>query len=323
MKTRIAQIDLLKFLAVLCIFNAHSTVIYPVCPWLATGGNFGDALFFFCSGYTLFLHGKEGLGRFDTWYKRRLSRIWPSVMAWAVIAGLLLNKNYSVTWTLVGGRGWFIQCILVFYILLWIIGRLFLKHMRIVLIIQMIISALILVYVSIINDHNPEHWKVPLFFPVMMFGAIMGMKTEVVVKSSCKDLICCFVSACLVTGATAVAARYVGVWTAIARVVLLMSILMFVYFAFRACSLSVLQKLRGGRIESGVRIVGGLCLDFYLVKVALISGRLNFLFPLNIPLMLIYLLLIAYVNRCVGRIIQQTFDAEKRPYDWPKVFALL
>lgn len=33
---------------------------------LATGGAIGDVLFFFCSGYTLFL-GR--MGRFDNWYK--------------------------------------------------------------------------------------------------------------------------------------------------------------------------------------------------------------------------------------------------------------
>ena len=46
---------------------------------LATGGAIGDVLFFFCSGFTLFL-GK--MGRFDNWYKRRINRIYPTVFAW-------------------------------------------------------------------------------------------------------------------------------------------------------------------------------------------------------------------------------------------------
>lgn len=40
------SIDLLKCIAVLCIFNAHSTMLYPKCQWLSTGGYVGDALFF-------------------------------------------------------------------------------------------------------------------------------------------------------------------------------------------------------------------------------------------------------------------------------------
>ena len=50
----------------------------PKYEMFATGGTIGDALFMFCSGYTLFL-GR--IDRFDNWYKRRINRIYPSVFA--------------------------------------------------------------------------------------------------------------------------------------------------------------------------------------------------------------------------------------------------
>lgn len=68
--------------------------------------------------------------------------------------------------------------------------------------------------------------------------------------------------------------------------------------------------------------IGGLCLDFYLVKWSFITGKLTFMFPLNIPIVLFYLLVLAYLNRALGRVIQQTMERGKTPYDWREVFRL-
>lgn len=67
------SIDILKFLAVFLIINSHMDALYVHYRFLATGGAIGDAIFLFCSGYTLLL-SKKNL-RFDNWYKRRIARI--------------------------------------------------------------------------------------------------------------------------------------------------------------------------------------------------------------------------------------------------------
>ena len=72
MKQRNIGIDILKCFAAIVITNSHMDILYPKFGALATGGAIGDALFFFCSGFTLFL-GR--MGRFDNWYKRRINRI--------------------------------------------------------------------------------------------------------------------------------------------------------------------------------------------------------------------------------------------------------
>lgn len=66
-KERNISIDIMKFLAVLLITNSHMDKLYGDYNVFATGGAIGDVLFFFCSGYTLFL---GSLGRFDFWYKK-------------------------------------------------------------------------------------------------------------------------------------------------------------------------------------------------------------------------------------------------------------
>lgn len=60
-KERNFSIDILRFIAALLITNSHLGVMYGKYSFLSTGGTIGDALFFFCSGFTLFL--KPGGGR--------------------------------------------------------------------------------------------------------------------------------------------------------------------------------------------------------------------------------------------------------------------
>ena len=48
-------IDLLKFMAALLVVNSHIDIMYGKYSALATGGSIGDILFFFCSGFTLFM----------------------------------------------------------------------------------------------------------------------------------------------------------------------------------------------------------------------------------------------------------------------------
>lgn len=80
-KERNIAIDVLKFIAAILITNSHMGILYGKYNELATGGAIGDVLFFFCSGFTLFL--SRGV-RFDNWYKRRINRIYPTIFAWAI-----------------------------------------------------------------------------------------------------------------------------------------------------------------------------------------------------------------------------------------------
>ena len=60
-------IVLFKFFAALLITYSHMGLLFPKFGGLVTGGAIGDGLFFFCSGFTLFL-GRDG--GFLNWYKR-------------------------------------------------------------------------------------------------------------------------------------------------------------------------------------------------------------------------------------------------------------
>lgn len=103
MKKRDFGIDLLKFFAVFLIINSHADICYPRYSILATGGAIGDCLFLFASGYTLFW--KQPV-RFDNWYKRRINRIYPSVIMCALV-GAMINMSSSIHILTLGGRGVF------------------------------------------------------------------------------------------------------------------------------------------------------------------------------------------------------------------------
>ena len=118
MNNRNISIDILKFFAVFLVMNSHMGICYPKYEFLSTGGSIGDALFFFASGFTLFL-GRHL--RFDNWYKRRIQRIYPSLIAASIIALLVFGVSKNIGEILSGRRYWFIGCILVYYAILYVV----------------------------------------------------------------------------------------------------------------------------------------------------------------------------------------------------------
>ena len=111
-------IDILKFFAVLLITNSHM-------------------LFFFCSGYTLFL-GRER--RFDNYYKRRINRIYPTVIMWALLSSAFFNRHSDMIDIIVNGGGWFVTCIMIYYVILHLIRKFAFNHLKTVLGISLLVS---------------------------------------------------------------------------------------------------------------------------------------------------------------------------------------
>ena len=90
MKQRDLSIDILKFIACIAITNSHYDEVYGPLYSLATGGAIGDILFFFASGFTIFLSNS---GQFFDYYKRRIKRIYPTIFAWALMCGIIFGSE--------------------------------------------------------------------------------------------------------------------------------------------------------------------------------------------------------------------------------------
>lgn len=332
-RERDISIDLLKFLAVLFITNSHFGALYPErLSMLATGGAIGDVLFFFCSGYTLFLGRSE---RFDNWYKRRINRIYPTVFAWAIIAAFCFGMNTDMRTVVLHGGGWFVSCIMIYYVLLYPIRNYATTRRRWLFVLTACLSVILLWYVGFYPDklsisiYGETYFKWGFYFLFMLMGAMVGQFGSPVDQGWKKPFCMTIIYVSLFYGFMIFAARFDDI--ARFQVLTLLPLAGIVYHMWRFMRTPCMDRIYRNRIGGVlVKTIGGLCLEVYICQGVLLSGYSHVMpqsetlrsiqgfFPLNIVLMLCCILVLAYVLRCCARIFSQTFGSEN--YNWSKVF---
>lgn len=309
--SRNAAIDWLKVFAVFLVMNSHMGMCYPKYGFLSTGGAIGDALFFFASGFTLFL-GR--LMRFDNWYKRRINRIYPSVLAAAIIAYGVWELNDNIGDILSGKRYWFLGCIMMYYILLYPIKEV--NGGKYALYALGLGGAIVLIiYFLFYNDGKPFYgggtFRYFAFFLIMLQGAIMGKNQKQYEFKAIYPL--------LLVGSIAMfyVFFYVGKTNALIlfSFIGLMGTVRYGYLCLLARPFDRIYNTRiGGQL---IYIVSQLCLEVYLMQKFVFTDELNHLFPLNIPVIMFGVLIVAYMTRMLAEFISQTFKTE--PYEWGKL----
>lgn len=344
-RERNISIDILKFIAVLFISNSHMNYVYGDYSALATGGAIGDVLFFFCSGFTLLL-GRAG--RFDTWYKRRIRRIYPSVFGWAIVASFIMGMDRPVGHTLLQGGGWFVTCIMLYYVILYFVRKFGMDKLKWVF--GAACVAVVLWYLFLFEEKEHIHMYQQSFhggndyfrwchyFLFMLLGAMVGVNpindndddNHQKNKKPLKVIGILATSFVAYFGFLALGKKYevVSEW----QILSLIPLLVLTLYMYKFCCLDCVKRLFSRRGWNWVMmVIGGLCLEIYLVQMPmLMSNTLPFglktdmiqdWFPMNIPVLLIIILLMAYITRSVGRWFAQTFDSMDG-YDWKKIFAL-
>lgn len=327
-KQRDNSIDILKCIAALIITNSHMEVLYGDYAALATGGAIGDALFFFCSGYTLFL-GRDG--GFFNWYKRRINRIYPSVFAWALVAALFFSVHLDFPQVLTIGGGWFVTCIMIYYVFLWFVRRYWANRLNAIF---AVVAAMVLVwYFTIgIDDGNGSNniygwcyfkWCHYLLF--MLLGAVWGLRASGQNSSPQPWSVVRSISSLLLSTILFYALCWFKCKAGIGWDLLQISSLLplaGVCISFcQLCKTDMMQKCYSNRfLRAFVQIVGGLCLEIYLVQYSLFTERFNHLFPLNLLIMFVIIVLVAYLLRCISRVWIQTFG--DKDYDIKEIVKL-
>jgi peptidoglycan/LPS O-acetylase OafA/YrhL len=322
MKERKIGIDILKFLAVFFILNSHMGILYVKFPMLASGGAIGNALFFFCSGFTLFLKPFGGARDFPNWYKVRINRIYPTVFAVAIVLCTFFDYRPDINYIILYGGLWFVTCIMVYYVIIYFIGVYF--HDRLTWVLVAAALAFCILYYclkvpfpySLYADDVME-LKRYLYFIFMLFGARMGlMDTSRQSRRQWLNLLLALLSAVVFYVLCGVTIKdekfaFLHVFTFVA----LMAVLYFLYLWADGDFARKIYQSRVGYFI--IRFVGGLCLEIYVIQNWLITDRMNALFPLNIPIMFLIVILAAYLIRCFARFLSQTF--KDAPYDWKKM----
>ena len=324
MKERIIGIDILKFFAVFLIINSHMGSMYVNFHELATGGTIGNLLFFFCSGFTLFLKPFESVKAFPNWYKKRIIRIYPAVLAVAIVTCLFFGNNLNIVDIIICGGQWFVPAIMVMYVFIYFVG-LFARE-RVGWVIA-IISLAVIIWFYLMdrpfpfgmfgNESCNIRWL--LYFLFMFFGAWMGLHSAEHKSMAGRQwlnlilALLCIVAFYVISGLTD---RYRSV--EYLHVFCFIPLLLGIYFLYWWCEGNFAKSIYNSKVGHFIiRFIGGLCLEIYLIQNWLITDKLNNLFPLNILIIFIVVVISAYLCRILARLILQTFRAA--PYDWKQM----
>lgn len=94
--SRINFIHVLRALAALLIVNSHSDKLFPGnFAFLGTGGSIGNAIFFFTSGYILFIGIRKNTTPFPAWIRKRIVRLYPSILIFMLFIYFVKDQDYN------------------------------------------------------------------------------------------------------------------------------------------------------------------------------------------------------------------------------------
>lgn len=310
-KERNIAIDILKIFAVFLVLNSHMGKCYESYSFMATGGAIGDALFFFASGFTLFL-GRNM--RFDNWYKRRISRIYPTILAVGILTAIIWHSKESFWSVITSQRYWFLSCILVYYIILYPI-KTYISSLKIFF---CILCLCILAIYYLFFDYTDKgifygynDFRLFFYFLFMLQGAIMGKNYSSYVFKK-RHIIMLLV--CIFTW-------YLSLYflnNNSAQIVSAIPLLGITYYTYLVSCGPWFKNLYNRKFLGNILfIIGNLCLEIYMIQFYIITDKLNMLFPLNIPILMFAIILFAYLVKCLSEFILQTFNSE--PYNWGKM----
>lgn len=317
-KEREYSIDILKFFAALLITNSHIKVYEPLYQ-LSTGGSIGDVLFLFCSGYTLFM-GR--MGRLDNWYKRRLSRIFPPVISWGILAAFIFGRKDAADEIIINGGGWFVQCILIYYLLAYPIRKYASKSLSYVWIAVIVTVCIWFVLINKGEGFMLYGWnycKWAAFFLFFIQDAYLGLKRDKCSSRPKFKSSLCLLGLSIATwyGVLFMQQRFhLSIYLQLFSLVPLLGIS---YFFFRWCRSTIMEKLFNQRILNHlIKGIGGLCLEIYLVQNTIYHFvHIPTSYPYNIPILWFCIFFWSYVLHVFTNFLLQTI--KDGDYDWKKM----
>jgi surface polysaccharide O-acyltransferase-like enzyme len=279
-------ISLLRFVATILITNSHFDVLFPEgFKTLATGGMIGNALFFLCSGYTLFQSNRSD---FFKWYTKRYLRIVMSVWIFMLLTTVILKTDY--TWIdlfYTPTIYWFLRAILVFYILFFFITKYGSEHLgkiiflfSIPLLISFFLHPESTTTYMIENTKNPYYTHYFYLFPVMLFGAWLSREKFEFKLSFYNSLMLLFVALVSYYGFKAIIIH--KKWFVI-QPILPVFLLFFVFMSF-LLSKHVANFNFTPKVKNLINQISHLTLDIYVVQFAVIRLVKHFDFPIGVLL---------------------------------------
>lgn len=297
-KQRFLFVLLLKAIAAFLITNSHMDDYYPISQ-LATGGAIGDGIFFIVSGFC-FSAKKDTFGSF---VKKKLLRIYPGVLIATLVLSILGGYGLRLTFAnyVFPTTYWFVECILVYYLLLFLLEKSkLLEHPA------WLYGALLVVYFVWYQFINKEvfsvekmeisgHFKFVIYFMIMVSGYYLRQnvaKIKTAVQGKGKALLGLFFAMVLLFYVVKLVLERNTAW-------------MWMQFIHQYINLGIaclavvcgiawedtLGKLQTCKVWKAVKFVAEITLEIYLLQYfALEYFPLPAVFPLNILVIIVVLL---------------------------------
>ena len=321
-RERDIAIDIVKFMAVFLIINSHADIMYPKLKILATGGAIGDCLFLFCSGFTLFMGAQAS---FVNYYKRRIARIYPSVFT-SVTFIHIVSQNPSIEWSELVCAKPFIVAIMVYYIFLYFIRKYAISRINLIFATTIVISLLSYIWFPYKYETGSKglygitsYYRWIPYFGAMLLGAYIGIKRKSLRYDGWMDFIKLMVCILFFYSIQFAAKKYppVAPW----QIVTIAPLMGIVVYFYKWCNNGFFRKIYESKAGKAVILtIGGLCLESYLIQYALFTSKLNHLWPLNLLIITLLILVCSYIVRCAARLFVQTFRTED--YELKKIISL-
>lgn len=292
-------IQVIKFIATLLITNSHYDAIYPI-KALATGGSIGNSLFFAVSGYCIY----SVSGTFLKWYKKKLIRIYPSVIL-ATIIVIIISRVYPKTvlgylkMLIYPTNYWFVSSILFFYVLYYIIRNTNLKN-YVREIILFITIPYVFIYVFLLNTsiwiiESEGLFRWLFYFQMMLFGAIIR-ENKAKSRFENKGYINILLASIVV---------YFGFKFLMEKNILIMHFQFIIHlltFPIVYCTFKCLSNLEDYLKAKAntlwfktISFISNLTLEIYLIQFIIIKNVKSIIFPLNFLACTMLIIMSAYV----------------------------
>jgi len=304
----------LRFIAILLITNSHLDHFYPLSQ-LGTGGAIGNALFFMLSGYGLVLSENNQPRTFLPWYKRRIARIYPSMIL-AVIFIIIVPQAARSNWDFVNyvqtlvwpTPYWFISALMIFYIVFFILLKRQNPKLFVIgicaLAIPYLFFYLTMVDLSRYSIEGPGNFKSIFYLQTMLFGGYLASRTRFINTNIIRDGVALLLFVILYYGILLLINRgYGSHFQAVTHVLMFPITFFFLKVSFSKVITDHLMNTK--YVGAFISLVAGLTLEIYMLQYNVYSHALlkDIRFPLNIVIFWIIVITLSFILNRASRFI--------------------
>lgn len=324
MKSRNYGIDFLKFLAAIMITNSHYIPLYENYNIkFATLGVHGNALFFFISGFFL-INIKSSDGQyqgFDLWIKRKILRLWPTLIVFYVFANLIFAKEINWYDLLLGGDYWFVRCFIVSFSIIYFFIRYLRSYLKLLLLLSIFLSSVYILLSPKVAGSIYHSFHYTTYFSTMMLGVVVGFKGGTIKMNNLLiDLLLSLISFLMYFVIMYFGKGKEGFYYYV-QLLAILPLLSFLFYIFKVVSYNWCNLLSKTKIWPFIFAIASLTYEIYIVQFEIIKKySFSNWFPFNTIVVFLIILFFAYMLRLLTNFFIQLFS--KSNLNVRKIFKL-